>query len=535
MQPINRIKPLTGIIITVFLTCATVISSSNPCRANNSYIDITEYGADFTGKENSSHLVNRLIDSLSRSNGGTIFFPAGNYLCGPIILKSNVSLFTDAGATIHFSDNFDDYLPMVPSRWEGVRVRNFKSPIYAIDAENISIKGKGHFDGNGQKWWDTWFEVSRNNLQGTKWQQIFQQENDTLLAGNEYISGMHNFLRPAMVMFYNCKRIEIEGVSFSNPPFWTISPTFSENITINNITITNPAHSPNTDGINPSSCKNVRISNCHISVGDDCIVLKSGRDADGRDAGISTENVTITNCTMLDGHGGVVIGSEMSGGVKRVTISNCVFEGTDRGIRLKTMRGRGGVVEHVRVSNIVMKNIVKEGIMINMRYHPTPVEPVSERTPSFRNIHFSNINILDSKKGIAFYGLEEQNVEDVTFTDFSIKSEEGISAAYAQNLIFDNIRLSCNNSTPLTLANCKKVEINQYRVMEPVENTTAITLQNCNTVKITDCFQPGKIEVFCKADTASKNIYIMNNLLPGAQSITGNKPEENFILFNNHK
>ncbi len=535
MQTISRIKSLTGIIITIILTCTTVIFSSNTCRANNSYIDITEYGADFTGKINSSHLINRLIDSLSNSNGGTIFFPAGNYLCGPIILKSNVSLFTDAGAIIHFSDNFDDYLPMVPSRWEGVRVRNFISPIYAIDAENISIKGKGHFDGNGQKWWDTWFDISRKNVTGTKWQKIFREENEAMLAGNEYMQGMHNFHRPAMVMFYHCKRIEIEGVSFSNPPFWTISPTFSENITINNITITNPAHSPNTDGINPSSCKNVRISNCHISVGDDCIVLKSGRDADGRDVGIPTENVTITNCTMLDGHGGVVIGSEMSGDVKRVTISNCVFEGTDRGIRLKTMRGRGGVVEHIRVSNIVMKDIVKEGIMINMRYHPTPIEPVSERTPVFRNIHFSNINILDAKQGIAFYGLEEQNIEDVTFTDFSIQSEKGISAAYAKKLIFDNIRLNCENNKPFSLTNCQNVEINQYRVMEPVENTTAITLLNCNTVKITGCFQPEKIAFFCKIDTACKNIYTMNNLLPGAQSITGNKPEENLILFNNYK
>lgn len=184
----------------------------------------------------------------------------------------------------------------------------------------------------------------------SKWQELFRKENADLLAKNEYIRTRNNFLRPPMVMMYECKNILIQGVSFSNPPFWTIVPVYSENITIDGITIENPEDSPNTDGIDPSSCRNVHISNCHISVGDDCIVIKSGRDEDGREAGKPTENITITNCTMLKGHGGVVIGSEMSGGVRRVTVSNCVFEGTDRGIRIKTMRGRGGVIEDLLVS-----------------------------------------------------------------------------------------------------------------------------------------------------------------------------------------
>ena len=173
-----------------------------------------------------------------------------------------------------------------------------------------------------------------------------------------------------MLTTYECKNVLIEGVSFSNPPFWTIMPAFSENITITGITIENPGNSPNTDGIDPSSCRNVHISDCHITVGDDCIVIKSGRDEDGREAAKPTENITITNCTMLEGHGGVVIGSEMSGGVKRISISNCVFEGTDIGIRIKTMRGRGGVVEDVRVSNVTMYNIINEGILITLRYQP---------------------------------------------------------------------------------------------------------------------------------------------------------------------
>ena len=176
-------------------------------------------------------------------------------------------------------------------------------------------------------------------------------------------------------------------MTFQNSPFWTINPEFCDNVTISGITIFNP-HSPNTDGINPSSCKNVHISNCHISVGDDCITIKSGRDEDGRKYGRPTENVTITNCTMLSGHGGVVIGSEMSGGIKKITISNCVFDGTDRGIRIKSARGRGGIVEDIRVDNVVMNTIKEEAFIMDLFYDKSnAVEPVSERTPIFRNIH----------------------------------------------------------------------------------------------------------------------------------------------------
>ena len=235
----------------------------------------------------------------------------------------------------------------------------------------------------------------------------------------------NNFLRPPMVTTYECKNVLIEGVSFSNPPFWTIMPAFTDNITITGITIENPDNSPNTDGIDPSSCKNVHISNCHISVGDDCIVIKSGRDEDGREANSPTENITITNCTMLKGHGGVVIGSEMSGGVRRVTISNCVFDGTDIGIRIKTMRGRGGVVEDIWVSNVIMYNIVNEGILITLRYQTTEPEPLSERTPAVRNVSLSGILIRGAKRPVAIYGLEERDVSGIRFSDITSSSRMG--------------------------------------------------------------------------------------------------------------
>ena len=501
--------------------------------SQNSTINICDYGADNTGLVSSSEIINHVIDSLSHQHGGTIYFPAGEYTCGPIILKSNISLLTDAGAVIHFSDNFDEYLPMVTSRWEGIRVKTFISPLYAIDAENVSIKGQGHFDGNGKKWWDYMYSARKNGITDSKWQTIFQSENEALLKKNSYLKKMNNFLRPPMVMFYNCKNILIEGVSFSNPPFWTIVPVFSDNVTIQNITINNPDNSPNTDGIDPSSSKNIHISNCHISVGDDCIVLKSGRDEDGRDAGMPTENVTITNCTMLNGHGGVVIGSEMSGDIRRVTISNCVFEGTDRGIRIKTLRGRGGVVEDIMVSNITMHDIVREGIMINMRYQKTPVEELSEKTPLFRRLHFSNINIAEAEQGIAIYGLEERSVDGVSFSDIYMQANKGITGQYARNLTFDNIRLETPAETSILFDKCNNVSVNGLQLLKPSEKSTIMQLDDCRNFKISNCFQPELVDTFLRFNDKCQYIYLTNNILIGIKNILNSPEEGKIILMNN--
>ena len=389
------------------------------------WTNIANHGADPSGNIKCTDLINHLIDSLAVRGGGTLFFPSGTFLTGPIIMKSNITLYVDAGSTIKFSDDFDDYLPMVQSRWEDIRVKNFKSQIYAYQCENIAIKGDGHLEGQGQKWWDFMSKVSQKKSDESKWQEIFRKENADLLAKDEYLRSKNNFLRPPMITAYECKGVLIEGVRFSNPPFWTIMPAFSDNVTITGITIENPGNSPNTDGIDPSSCRNVHISNCQISVGDDCIVIKSGRDEDGREANSPTENVTITNCTMLKGHGGVVIGSETSGGVKRVVISNCVFEGTERGIRIKTMRGRGGVVEDILVSNVSMYNMLNEGILITLRYQSTKPEPLSERTPAVNNIQLSGINIRGAKRPIAIFGLEEREIKEISFNNIRAFAERG--------------------------------------------------------------------------------------------------------------
>ncbi|HJZ40689.1 MAG TPA: glycoside hydrolase family 28 protein [Bacteroidales bacterium] len=502
-----------------FLTALFLLLSSFQAESQTSWTNVKDHGADPKGIIKCTGLINHLIDSVAGTGGGTIYFPSGTWFTGPVFLKSNITLYLESGALIRFSDDFDDYLPMVRSRWEDVRVKTFASQIYAYQCENIAIRGDGHFEGQGKKWWDFWNRARTGAEADTKWQRIFKEENAELLQKNKYLIDKNAFLRPPMITTYECKNVLIEGVSFSNPPFWTIMPTFTDNVTIEGITIENPDYSPNTDGIDLSSCTNVHISNCHISVGDDCIVIKSGRDEDGREADRPTENIVITNSTMLKGHGGIVIGSEMSGNVKRVTISNCVFEGTDVGIRIKSMRGRGGIVEDIRVSNIVMYNMIKEGIIITLRYQPTEPEPVSERTPTVRSVHLSGINIRKANRAIAIYGLEEKEVSQVSFSDMEIFAQKGILVENSSDISFHNINLAVEEGTPFEAKDTKRISYDRLTVKTPQSQSPLMKLTNCQTVTISNCFQPENISFFMQQDEKCDDLYFINNIMPNTQSL----------------
>ncbi len=515
-----------SIIILLLFLASTILQSQTI------WTNVRDRGADPTGNIKCTMVISDIIGELSGKGGGTLFFPAGTYLTGPIILKSNITIWLDAGALVKFSDDFDDYLPMVQSRWEDVRVKNFASQIYAYQCENISIRGRGHFEGQGKKWWDFMRTAGTNQQSPSKWQEIFKKENEALLAKNSYIRAKNNFLRPPMVTTYECKNVLIEGVSFSDPPFWTIMPAFTDNITITGITIENPSNSPNTDGIDPSSCRNVHISNCHITVGDDCIVIKSGRDEDGREAASPTENITITNCTMLKGHGGVVIGSEMSGNVKRVVISNCVFEGTDRGIRIKTMRGRGGVIEDLLVSNIVMNNMINEGVLITLRYQRTDPEPLSIRTPACKNVRISNIIVRGGQRPVAIYGLEERDVSQISFSNMETVTTMGILIENGSGINFHDIMMDIKEGSALEAKDSKKITWDKVTVTSSAPELQLLKLTNCNEVLVTNCYQPGVIPVLINEDEKTENIIVANNILPGTVSLTANKGKN--ITINNN-
>jgi polygalacturonase len=379
--------------------------------AQTSAFNVRDYGATGDGQTLDSHAIQAAINACSTKSGGTVFLPAGQYLTGSLFLRNNISLHLDSGAVILGSENPNDY-PIVHSRWEGKHQDTYAPLITGQNLNNISIIGRGTIDGRGAVWW--------------------QAKNDGTLAHP----------RPRLISFSHSTNILVEGITAINSPSWTINPVHCQNVNVRGVTIINPADSPNTDGINPDSCRLVRISDCYISVGDDCITLKSGNEHEHPDRHAPCRDITITNCTLERGHGGVVIGSEMSGGVKNVVISNCVFIGTDRGIRIKSRRGRGGVVEDIRVSNLIMDGVLCPFTM-NLYYHigvsgDTAISDknprsINEGTPCLRHIHFSHITARQVKYAAGFlYGLAEMPLEDISFSDISISISGEADSGYPE-------------------------------------------------------------------------------------------------------
>lgn len=364
--------------------------------------DITKYGAVGDGKTHAGQAIHRAIDAAAEKGGGTVIVPAGVYLTGSIILRSNITLHLEPGSVLLGSAKPEDF-PLWRSDWEGEAPNGQPGRRPMIGGEglrNIAITGRGTIDGAGKWWWQNMKTMTPPNV------------------------------RPTLIRFVDCYNVRIEGITVINSPSWTVTPLACDNVTITGITIINPPDSPNTDGINPDSCRNVRISDCHIDVGDDCITIKSGKETDQRRQYRACENITITNCTLLHGHGGVVIGSEITGSVRNIAISNCVFIGTDRGIRIKARRGRGGVVEDIRASNLVMDGVLCP-IVVNLFYGcgawgdkkvtETGPMPVNEGTPRFRRFRFSNITARNVKYAAAYIlGLPERFAEDMIISDCSL-------------------------------------------------------------------------------------------------------------------
>ncbi|RZK55951.1 MAG: glycoside hydrolase family 28 protein [Pedobacter sp.] len=459
------------------------------------YYNVLTYGAKNDSSKLATTAIKNAIDAAVKKGGGTIYFPAGKYLTGPIHLKSNITILIDAGAELHFSDDFDQYLPMVKSRYEGVDVTSFSPLFYAYK--------EGYKEGQAR----------------SKWQLKFDELNKDILLPDDPKQMKRGFLRPPFIQFMYSKNILIEGITIRNSPFWTVNPEFCENVKVHAVTIFNPhKNAPNTDGINPESCKNVHISDCHISVGDDCITIKSGKDGPGRKMATPAENHTITNCTMLSGHGGVVIGSEMSGDVRKITISNCVFDGTDRGIRIKSARGRGGIVEEIRVSNIVMKNIKEQAIVLDLQYAKTTVEPVSERTPRFRNIHFSNIT-GQVNQAAYLNGLEEMPIENITFSDINLDAKSGVNISNSNRIEFHNVQINTEIGAGVIASKVNYLTLDNVKTYTPLSNSPVLDLRNVNDAFIYNANPYVGTNTYLRlSGVETKNITLGNNNFRNAKT-----------------
>ncbi|TDE16619.1 glycosyl hydrolase family 28 protein [Dyadobacter psychrotolerans] len=481
---------------------------------------ITQYGAKNDGVFLNSVAINKAIDECSSKGGGTVLIPDGFWLTGPIVLKSNVNLHISKGALLQFSDNYDDY-PVVKTSWEGLDAIRCQSPISAADVSNIAITGGGIVDGAGQ----VWRSVKKEKLTEGQWKKLvasggvlgkdqttwYPSEksllgNNTKGAGNiaagynlDNVAPFKDFLRPNMVRFTNCKKILLDGVTFQNSPAWNLHPMLCEHITLTNLTVRNPWYAQNGDGVDLESCRFGLIDNCTFDVGDDGICIKSGRDEEGRKRGVPTENIIVQNSSVFHGHGGFVIGSEMSGGVKNLYITNCNFLGTDVGLRFKTARGRGGVVENIFVSDINMTNIPGEAILFDMYYmakDPVPQpgeknelpvmksEPVNAGTPQFQNFHIRNVVAKGAETGIMVRGLPEMNIKNITIENAVMQANKGFICIEGENINLKNVSLFTKDKTVMQIQNSSNVTMDGITYSDNRDLLLNITGDRSKSIKL---------------------------------------------------
>jgi len=401
---------------------------------------ITAYGAVGDGKTLNTEAFKKAIDDCNRRGGGSVIVPPGTFLTGAIHLKSNVNLHLADSARIHFSTDPKDY-PIVFTRWEGMELMNYSALIYAYEQENIAITGNGILDGkaNETTWWAWNIKAANKPSLQVDARNRLHEQNHKQIDPRKRVYGEGDFLRPNFIQLYKCKNILISEIKMINSPMWNVNPVLSENITIDHIKII--SHGTNTDGVNPESCKNVLISNCYFDTGDDCIAIKSGRDEDGRRIAKPAENHIIENCVMKDGHGGVVIGSEISGGAKNIFAINCAMDSPnlERGLRLKTSSSRGGVIENIFMKDIEVGTYRDELISCNMFY-----EQPGNFMPSIRNIWVENVTVKKGGNiGIYIHAYKESPVENLRIVNcnfLGVKTPMQID--YSKNLVFSNVYIN---------------------------------------------------------------------------------------------
>ena len=376
-----------------------------------------------------------MVNECAAQGGGRVNITAGEWKSGPIHLASNVELHLEKGATILFSDHPEDYLPVVFTRWEGMECYNYSPLIYAKDCENIAVTGEGTLMGNGQSWWH-W-----KHLQQKAADELCYAESNGVPVSQRVYGTEEAALRPSFIQPINCKNVLLEGFTIIDGPQWTIHPVYCEDVVVRNVTVQSVGH--NTDGLNPDSCRNVLVEGCSFCTGDDCIAINSGMNEDGWRVNKPCENVEIRNCVMTGGHGGLVIGSGMSGGVSGIYAHDCKISGTDQGLRLKSMRGRGGYVKDVRFENIEINDVHKEAVQINMFYGYSTVVPKTAAPSDFSDIHVKNVYGHGSDIGIEIKGLPEHQLRDISLENIHLTGAEHAMVCEAvENLKMNDVEVS---------------------------------------------------------------------------------------------
>jgi len=440
-------------------------------------VNLKKFGAVSDGVTLNTKAFEKAIAALTKKGGGHLVVPQGVWFTGPIVLKSNIDLHLEVGAVIQFSGDEALY-PVIKTSFEGLDTRRCQSPLSANGAENISITGRGVIDGNGQ----CWRPVKRGKVTDGQWKEVLARPggveskkgywvpnqayadaeksanmNVPKASTDEEWNRIKRFLRPVMVSLVNCKNVLLQGVIFQNSPAWNLHPLMCENIILDDVLARNPSYAQNGDALDLESCRNALIVNSKFDAGDDGICIKSGKDKDGRLRGRPCENVVVDGCTVFAGHGGFVVGSEMSGGVRNILVSNCQFLGTDVGLRFKSTRGRGGIVENIFIDGISMTDIKTDAITFNMYYGGKSVaemladgdkpdnvtkQPVTEETPIFRNIDIKNVTCNGAGRAMEFNGLPEMPINGIRLQNIHIQAKADAVFNNCQNIKQRNVHIA---------------------------------------------------------------------------------------------
>jgi polygalacturonase len=446
-------------------------------------VKLTDFGGVGDGVAMNTEAFEKAFAALAQRGGGKLIVPPGIWVTGPIKMASRTDLHVERGALIKFSGDFKLY-PLTVIDLKGEKEVDSVSPIMGENLENVSITGDGILDGGG----DAWRPVKKSKLLEEEWRSLLKtggmlnERGDTwypsreVMTGEKIVEGLrkqgsvkiedlepvHQYLRPKMLRLIGCKKVLLQGVTFQNPPNWTMNPVLCDDVSILNVQVRNSPIAQNSDALDLESCRHAVIRDCIFDAGDDGICIKSGKDAAGRRIGVPTEDVLVEGCTVYHAHGGFTIGSEMSGGVRDMRVRNCTFIGTDVGLRFKSTRGRGGVVERIDISNIRMVGITGDAINFNLYYGGQSVleqgagnastnsMTVNEGTPQFRDIHIQDIVCRGARKAIVLQGLPEMPIKNITLKNVDITAQEGVSVTDGEGILFDHVRVESKTGAPLT-------------------------------------------------------------------------------------
>lgn len=525
----QAVRCFCGLFIAAILVANSAFAAPPP-KATPPFFNVVDYGAHTDGSAPSTEAFRAAIQAAKNAGGGTVYVPAGNYVSGPIEMVSNLTLYIDAGATIHFPAT---PLPFTPGRQQGIETLTPVPLIGGHDLENVAVEGRGTLTSNNADWMNLHGRVKPagsdpGSANGPAWEHLLQSLNANKPISEDEYKAAAAELRPSFIRFMNSKNILISGLHFVGSPMWTIHLLYSENAVVENVVIeTYPG--VHTDGIVVDSSRFVKLSNDYIDTGDDGIVIKSGKDADGLRVNRPTEDVAITNCTVHHAHGAVSIGSEASGSVRNIVANNMTVLDTENGARIKSARGRGGVVEDISFDNWTMEN-VGEAITVTNYYlmegeTKTSEEQVSKRTPVFRNISMSNMIVNGAKVLIDVEGLPEMPIRNLHISNFIGTGKVGLIGNYSDGLELHNVQLNASSGPAFRVENSSNLELDQVSTRQPLANTPVIRMDNTPgaIVRNNKAF-PGTAVFLSAAPGELKKLQLEGNLLGNAQIPTEEKP-----------